>query len=166
MKYKNIFTRSVNIAVCFAVIAAGCAYFNTFYNAQNYYRQGMKLVVNDTLKQDSEFFDKHKNELSGFYEVNPIIEKFGLHLPPPTLEENYSDLKRVERELQKKFKIEKPGCEYSVLKILAHAVRENEGGVTAVLFKTTWLRPQNPTPMTATFNFLILILHLYRDQDM
>lgn len=35
-----------------------CAYFNTFYNAQNYYNQGMKLVSNDTLKTDSEFFDK------------------------------------------------------------------------------------------------------------
>ncbi len=58
MKHKNIFTYSVNIVVFFVVITASCAYFNTFYNAQNYYRQGMKLVVNDTLKQDSEFFDK------------------------------------------------------------------------------------------------------------
>jgi len=39
-------------------LLCSCAYFNTFYNAQNYYRQGMKLVVNDTLKVDSEFFDK------------------------------------------------------------------------------------------------------------
>lgn len=36
----------------------GCAYFNTFYNAQNYYREGKKLVLNDTLTVDSEFFDK------------------------------------------------------------------------------------------------------------
>lgn len=36
----------------------GCAYFNTFYNAQNYFRQGKKLVVHDTLKVDHEFFDK------------------------------------------------------------------------------------------------------------
>lgn len=35
-----------------------CAYFNTFYNAQNYYQQGVKSVTNDTLRFDSEFFDK------------------------------------------------------------------------------------------------------------
>ncbi len=58
MKYKNLFLGIIITAVLLVVAAAGCAYFNTFYNAQNYYRQGMKLVVNDTLKQDSEFFDK------------------------------------------------------------------------------------------------------------
>ncbi len=35
-----------------------CAYFNTFYNAQNYFNQGMKLVKDDTLKYDNEYFDK------------------------------------------------------------------------------------------------------------
>lgn len=40
------------------ILFSGCAYFNTFYNAQNYYRQGKKLITNDTLKIDSEFFDK------------------------------------------------------------------------------------------------------------
>lgn len=41
-----------------SLLFIGCAYFNTFYNAQNYFRQGKKLVVHDTLKVDSEFFDK------------------------------------------------------------------------------------------------------------
>ncbi len=58
MKYKNIFTCSIRMVGLLVALTAGCAYFNTFYNAQNYYRQGMKSVVNDTLKQDSEFFDK------------------------------------------------------------------------------------------------------------
>ncbi|MCK4251445.1 tetratricopeptide repeat protein [candidate division WOR-3 bacterium] len=40
------------------MLAASCAYFNTFYNAQSYYREGMKRVTNDTLKVDSEYFDK------------------------------------------------------------------------------------------------------------
>lgn len=40
------------------VLLTSCAYFNTFYNAQNYYNQGLKLVTSDTLKTDSEFFDK------------------------------------------------------------------------------------------------------------
>lgn len=51
------------MSVCWIVILSilfisSCAYFNTFYNAQNYYNQGMKLVSDDTLKTDSEFFDK------------------------------------------------------------------------------------------------------------
>ncbi len=58
MRYKNRLTSLISIAALFVIITAGCAYFNTFYNAQNYYRQGTKLVVNDTLKFDSEFFDK------------------------------------------------------------------------------------------------------------
>jgi TolA-binding protein len=35
-----------------------CAYFNTYYNAQSYYQQGRKLIANDTLKVDSDLFDK------------------------------------------------------------------------------------------------------------
>jgi TolA-binding protein len=48
------------ILSCFAflVLVTGCAYFNTFYNAKNYFRQGRKLVVHDTLKVDNEAFDK------------------------------------------------------------------------------------------------------------
>lgn len=45
-------------ALALLLITTGCAYFNTFYNAKNYYQQGRKLVVNDTLKLDSELFDK------------------------------------------------------------------------------------------------------------
>jgi len=40
------------------LLFGSCAYFNTFYNAQSYYRKGMKRVTNDTLKVDSEDFDK------------------------------------------------------------------------------------------------------------
>jgi TolA-binding protein len=41
------------------VLTVQCAYFNTFYNAQKYFRQGKKLVVHDTLKViSSEPFDK------------------------------------------------------------------------------------------------------------
>jgi tetratricopeptide (TPR) repeat protein len=35
-----------------------CAYFNTFYNAQHYFREAKKMVTSDTLKFDSENFDK------------------------------------------------------------------------------------------------------------
>jgi tetratricopeptide (TPR) repeat protein len=42
---------------CF-IFLSSCAYFNTVYNAKNYYREGKKSVVHDTLKVDSELFDK------------------------------------------------------------------------------------------------------------
>ena len=42
----------------FILLVSGCAYFNTFYNAQNYYREAKKGVTHDTLKVDSEFFEK------------------------------------------------------------------------------------------------------------
>lgn len=40
------------------LITVNCAYFNTYYNAQSYYLQGRKLIANDTLKVDSDLFDK------------------------------------------------------------------------------------------------------------
>ncbi|MBN2621557.1 tetratricopeptide repeat protein [candidate division WOR-3 bacterium] len=40
------------------VLWISCAYFNTFYNAQHYFREAKKTVTNDTLKVDSENFDK------------------------------------------------------------------------------------------------------------
>ncbi len=84
---------------------------------------------------DSRFFEEHRDELSGVFEVDPLVKVLDLRLPSPTLKENYSDLRRVEKELEKRFRIENPCVEYSVLKNLARAVRENEGNVTSVLFK-------------------------------
>lgn len=51
-------TRWLTVGFSGLLILTGCAYFNTFYNAQSYYQQGRKLVTNDTLKVDSDLFDK------------------------------------------------------------------------------------------------------------
>jgi tetratricopeptide (TPR) repeat protein len=45
------------VVSCTALIAS-CAYFNTVYNAKNYYREGRKLVAHDTLIMDAPSFDK------------------------------------------------------------------------------------------------------------
>lgn len=84
----------------------------------------------------SQFFEDHKDNISGIYEVNPLVKKIKLTLPSPTLEFHYSDLERVQRELQKKLVINHLNCEYSVLKKLAHTVRKEEGQVSVVLFKS------------------------------
>ncbi len=53
-QHKNI---SMLFLVSFMAFSS-CAYFNTVYNAKNYFRQGKKTVVHDTLMVDSENFDK------------------------------------------------------------------------------------------------------------
>jgi uncharacterized 2Fe-2S/4Fe-4S cluster protein (DUF4445 family) len=52
------------------------------------------------------------------------------------LEDHLSDLQRVQRELHKKAGIKEADCEYSVLKRLAQAVRENSGQVDVILLKS------------------------------
>jgi uncharacterized 2Fe-2S/4Fe-4S cluster protein (DUF4445 family) len=88
----------------------------------------IKIVV------DSKFFEEQKDRISGLYEIDPAVKKIELDLPPPTLENNYSDLKRIERELQKKLLIKELNCEYSVLKKLAQAVRKDQGKISVILF--------------------------------
>jgi len=81
-----------------------------------------------------QFFEENKDRLSGIYEVNPSVKKVKLRIPPPSLEDNSSDLKRLMREVEKKEGIETLNCEYSVLKKLAHTVRKKGGEISAVLF--------------------------------
>jgi len=85
---------------------------------------------------DSKFFEEHKNNISGIYEINPDVKSISLRVPPPTLEDNYSDLKRLEREFRNKLAIEDLNCEYSVLRKLAHVVREEKGEITIVVFRS------------------------------
>ena len=83
---------------------------------------------------DSKFFDEQKDKISGIYEIDPLIKSVKLKLPSPTLEDNYSDLKRLSKELQKKLWLENLHVEYSVLRRLAQIVREKQGHINVVLF--------------------------------
>jgi TolA-binding protein len=53
---KSKFARPALVVMIACLIS--CAYFNTVYNAKDYFRQGMKLVKHDTLTIDSDNFDK------------------------------------------------------------------------------------------------------------
>ncbi len=121
--------------------------------SEELFRQGYALAcqteINDNLTiqlpqfqelsiksvSDSKFFEEHKNKISGIYEINPVVKSISLRVPPPTLEDSYSDLKRLEREFRKKLAIEDLNCEYSVLRKLAHIVREEKGEITTILFR-------------------------------
>jgi len=82
---------------------------------------------------DSKFFKEQRDNISGVYELNPSVKKIELLLSPPTLEDNYSDLRRIERQLQKELALKKIDCEYSVLKKLAQTVRKNKGKISIFL---------------------------------
>lgn len=122
--------------------------------SEELFRQGYALAcqteVNDNLTiqlpqfqelsikivSSSEFFEEHKNNISGIYEINPVVKSISLRIAPPTLEDNYSDLKRLEREFRTKLATEDLNCEYSVLRKLAHVVREEKGEITIVVFRS------------------------------
>ncbi len=83
---------------------------------------------------DSRFFQEDR--LSGYFETDPPLRKIDLKLSAPSLEDNTSDLKRLERELGKKFTLDHLHCEYSILKQLAHTVRRSQREISVVLFNS------------------------------
>jgi uncharacterized 2Fe-2S/4Fe-4S cluster protein (DUF4445 family) len=78
------------------------------------------------------FIEDHKEAISGVYEIDPAVKWCDLHVPSPTLEDNYSDLKRLKREFQKKAGEKDPSCAYDFLKKLARILRTSEGSVRVV----------------------------------
>lgn len=89
-----------------------------------------------SIRSITDFKDFDKQKISGFYEIDPPVKKIDLQVSAPTLENNYSDLKRLERDLQKKFHLSKINCEYSILKELAQAIREEQGRTSVILIKS------------------------------
>lgn len=80
--------------------------------------------------------DKKAENISGVIRLDPLVKKLSIKLPPPSLKNNYSDLKRLERELNKRADIQNPEYEFSVLKKLAAAARANQGRITLVIFRS------------------------------
>jgi uncharacterized 2Fe-2S/4Fe-4S cluster protein (DUF4445 family) len=81
----------------------------------------------------ADYFEDQKNRISGIYEICPPITKIDLKLSPPTLDDNYSDLTRLEQELKKQCNFSRVNCEYSVLKKLAWAIRQEKGNISLVI---------------------------------
>jgi uncharacterized 2Fe-2S/4Fe-4S cluster protein (DUF4445 family) len=85
---------------------------------------------------DSRFFEEHRDRISGVFEVNSVVRKIQVSVPPATLSDNSSDLRRLQRKIQKEAGLRFTRAELRVLKKLASALREKEGSVTAVLVKS------------------------------
>ena len=84
----------------------------------------------------SRFFEEHRDQISGVFEVAPVVRKIQVTVPAATLSDNSSDLRRLQRQIQKVKGIRCLQTEHRVLKKLAASVREQAGNVTAVLVKT------------------------------
>jgi uncharacterized 2Fe-2S/4Fe-4S cluster protein (DUF4445 family) len=83
----------------------------------------------------SRFFEEHRDQISGVFEVNPVVRKIQISVPAATLSDNSSDLRRLQRQLQKEKGLRCLQAEHRVLKKLAASVREQHGAVTAILAK-------------------------------
>ena len=97
----------------------------------------------------SRFFEEHRDRISGVFEIDPVVRKIQVSVPAPTLSDNSSDLRRLERQIQKERGLRCTQAEYSALKKLASSVREQHGALTAVLFRAGpgWtLLDLQPTP--------------------
>lgn len=92
-----------------------------------------ELLIKSEVSAD--FFEKQKESISGFFEHDPAVKTVPLDLPPPSLEDNSGDLKRLERVLQKKTNPVNLSWSYSVLKKLARTVREQRGRVCVAFFQ-------------------------------
>jgi uncharacterized 2Fe-2S/4Fe-4S cluster protein (DUF4445 family) len=83
---------------------------------------------------ESRFFREPKERISGVVEIDPLVKRISLELPAPSLEDNVGDLRRIQRELEKNLGVGDAGCEYSALKKIAAAVREDKGKISLRLF--------------------------------
>jgi uncharacterized 2Fe-2S/4Fe-4S cluster protein (DUF4445 family) len=98
----------------------------------------------------SRYFEENRERVSGVFEINPMVRKVSVRVPAPSLSDNSSDLRRLEREIHKEKSLRCVQAEYTVLKRLAGAIREAQGSVSAVLAKSgsEWtlidIRPDPP----------------------
>jgi len=89
---------------------------------------------------DTELFESYKHTLHSVYELTPVIKKIELKIPNPTSEYNFSDYKRLERELKNNYPVTNLSCTNSALKNLPDTLRERQGEITAVLINNKGLQ--------------------------
>jgi uncharacterized 2Fe-2S/4Fe-4S cluster protein (DUF4445 family) len=90
-----------------------------------------------------------------FYPFKPLIKKVYLELPPPTLEDNVTDIARISRELRRKLGWHSFDMSLACLQHLSDTLRESDWKVTATLAKDKGrFRIQKIEPMdTSTRNY-------------
>ncbi|MFC2157112.1 ASKHA domain-containing protein [Acidobacteriota bacterium] len=74
----------------------------------------------------SGYCPENEEDLSADCGHSPLLKKLHLKVPPPTLEDNYSDLKRLELAFIKATGIPRINCTYPVIEKLAALIRKNK----------------------------------------
>jgi uncharacterized 2Fe-2S/4Fe-4S cluster protein (DUF4445 family) len=86
-----------------------------------------------TVTHGSALGTKDLRELFGDFELDPGTRRLYLELPPPTLEDNASDLERLHREIARVAGIGEFAVDHSSLTRLGRTLREADWKVTATL---------------------------------
>lgn len=71
------------------------------------------------------------------WKFNPPLKKYYLEIPPPTLDDNASDLFRLRRELKKKFKLADLLVEFEAIRKLPVVLRDGNWQVTVTILSTS-----------------------------
>ncbi len=67
---------------------------------------------------------------------NPLLSKYYVELPPPTLEDNASDLSRLLRGLKQRYRLSNMTVDFEVVKKLPQALRDSDWKVTVTTLVT------------------------------
>ncbi len=95
-------------------------------------------IDNSVLRKDSgqkqhTLMARDLNSLVQGVKINPAVYKYYIELPPPTLDDNLSDLGRLMRELKNEHQLENISTDYFLLRRLPRLLRDTQWKVTVTI---------------------------------
>ena len=91
------------------------------------------VLRKDLGKKQHTLMARDLNSLVQGVKINPAVFKYYIELPPPTLDDNLSDLGRLMRELKNEHQLEHISADYFLLRRLPRLLREAEWQVTVTI---------------------------------
>ena len=91
------------------------------------------VLRKDLGKKQHTLMARDLNSLVQGVKINPAVFKYYIELPPPTLDDNLSDLGRLMRELKNEHQLENISADYFLLRRLPHLLRDAEWRVTVTI---------------------------------
>jgi len=93
------------------------------------------MIPPETRMEDAKIMMGEAAAVSRSEDDKPLVRKISLELPPPTLEDNISDIERVSRELRRKIGWHSFAIHLECLKGLSEKLRDNDWKVTVTVAK-------------------------------
>ena len=91
------------------------------------------VLRKDLGKKQHTLMARDLNSLVQGVKINPAVFKYYIELPPPTLDDNLSDLGRLMRELKNEHQLENISADYFLLRRLPHLLRDAEWRITVTI---------------------------------